>query len=123
MKHLIRLAAKLYPGPWRDRYGEEFEALLDEAGADGRTALDVLAGALLMRVQRWRKAASAALVAMAAVFAASRWVGQRPYITPGAHQVFRMDSAPGALLEFLVIPELCTRTADPVRLETQRTIW
>ena len=103
MKRLIRLAAKLYPGPWRDRYGEEFEALLDDSGTDGRIALDVLAGALVMQVRQWQKTVPVALVALAAVFAASWWVGQRPHITPGTHQVFRMDSVPGALLEFLVI--------------------
>jgi len=103
MKRLIRLAAKLYPGPWRDRYGEEFEALLDDAGVNGRIAFNVLTGAALMQVQRWQKVGTGALLAMGALFAASWWVGQRPYISPGTHQVFRMDTTPGALLEFLVI--------------------
>jgi hypothetical protein len=106
VKRLIRLAAKLYPGPWRDRYGEEFEALLDDAGAEGWIAFNVLGGAVLMQVQRWLKVGTGALLAMVALFALSRWAGQRPYITPGTHQIFRMDSVPGALLEFLVILSL-----------------
>jgi hypothetical protein len=106
MKHLIRLAAKLYPGPWRDRYGEEFEALLDDAGINGRIAFNVLTGAVLMQVQRWQKVGTAALLAMGALFAASWWVGQRPYISPGTHQVFRMDSTLGFLVEFLVLLSL-----------------
>jgi hypothetical protein len=59
-----------------------------------------------MQVQRWLKVGTGALLAMVALFAFSRWAGQRPYISPGTHQVFRMDSAPGALLEFLVILSL-----------------
>jgi hypothetical protein len=103
MKYLIRLAAKMYPGPWRARYGEEFEALLYDTGVSGRTAFDVLTGAILMQVQRWQRVGIGALLAMVAVFVGSWRVGQRPYITPGAHQVFRMDTTPGALLEFLII--------------------
>jgi hypothetical protein len=103
MKRLVRLAAKMYPEPWRERYGEEFAALLEDTGVNGRIAFDVLRGALLMQGRRWQKAGMGALLFVAAVFAASWWAGQRPDITPGTHQVFRMDSVPGALLEFLVI--------------------
>src|ERR1041385_5204954 len=56
-----------------------------------------------MQVQRWQKIGMGSLLAMGAIFVASWRVGQRPFITPGTHQVFRMDSTPGALLEFLVI--------------------
>ena len=103
MKRLIRLAAKLYPKPWRERYGAEFDALLDDAGAGGRIAVDVLRGAVSMQAQHWEKTAVGAALAMAIVATASWWAAQRPYITPGTHQVFRMDSVPGALLEFFVI--------------------
>lgn len=121
MKRLIHLAAKLYPGPWRARYGEEFEALLDDLGADTRMAFSVLRGAFLMQVQRWQKLGAVAPVALAAIFAVSRWVGQRPYITPGTHQVFRMDSTPGALLEFLVL--LILLFGVPISLLAARGRW
>lgn len=55
MKRLIRLAARMYPKPWRDRYGDELEALLDDIGGGGRVAFNVLAGAILMQVRSWRK--------------------------------------------------------------------
>jgi len=55
-----------------------------------------------MRIRRWQKVAIGVLLGMA-VAIASWWAGQRPYISPGTHQIFRMDSTPGALLEFLVI--------------------
>jgi hypothetical protein len=55
-----------------------------------------------MQIQRWWKAGSIALLACMTIAAASRWIGQRPYLTPGTHQIFRMDSNPGALAGFLV---------------------
>jgi len=103
MKHLIRFAAKLYPKAWLDRYGDEFEALLDDVGVSTRIAFDVVKGAILMQVQRWMKIGIVALSGTSVLLATSWWAGQRPYVTPGAHQVFRMDSTPGALLEFLVL--------------------
>ena len=102
MKRLIRFIAKMYPESWRERYGEEFQALLDDTHTDGRIALDVLQGALRMR-STMVEPASVALVAMAALVAASWWVGQRPYLTPGTHQIFRMDTNLGFLVEFLVL--------------------
>ncbi len=44
----------------------------------------------------------AALIFLAAVGAASWWIGQRPYLTPGNHEVFREDSNLGAVAGFLV---------------------
>jgi hypothetical protein len=44
-----------------------------------------------------------AVLLAAAVSLASWRAGQHPRITPGTHQIFRMDSTPGALLEFLVL--------------------
>jgi len=102
MRNLIRLGAKLYPKPWRDRYGEEFEALLDDSGIGGSVALDVLAGAVRMQLRRRRRVAWIALGATVILSAASWWAGERPYLTPGTQQVFRMDSTLGFLVEFLV---------------------
>lgn len=55
MKRLIRLAAGLYPRRWRDRYGDEFAALLDKASADPATACNVLQGALAMQVHHRKR--------------------------------------------------------------------
>ena len=40
-RHLFRL----YPGPWRARYGDEFVALLEQEGTGPRVVLSVMAGA------------------------------------------------------------------------------
>jgi hypothetical protein len=49
MKRLMRTFARWYPA-WRRRYGDEFEALLEDSGATWRGALDVLRGALMMHL-------------------------------------------------------------------------
>jgi hypothetical protein len=51
MKRLCRLAVRLYPSWWRQRYASEFEALLDEMKPGWREILDVIQGALTMQIQ------------------------------------------------------------------------
>lgn len=51
MKRLIRVLAELYPRWWRARYGDEFDALIEDAPAHLRTASNVLTGALVMQVR------------------------------------------------------------------------
>ena len=52
---LLLWAARLYPRAWRERYGEEFAAMIEDLPA-GRarwtTVGDILRGALFMRVRR-----------------------------------------------------------------------
>jgi len=54
MSRLIHFLARLYPRSWRQRYGAEFEALLEDVRPDGRTAANVLTGALAMQVRTWK---------------------------------------------------------------------
>ena len=67
----------------------------------GRAVGVIISGAIFMHVQRWKKIGSITLLAMSALLAASWWVGQRPLITPGSNQVFRMDSNAGGIIGFL----------------------
>jgi uncharacterized protein involved in exopolysaccharide biosynthesis len=53
MRHALRFIIRLYPANWRDRYGNEFAALLDDAGPSWRNLLDVLKGALEMQMTTW----------------------------------------------------------------------
>jgi hypothetical protein len=50
MRPWIEFAAQLYPASWRDRYGIEFRALLDDLNPGWRELFDVLYGALKMRL-------------------------------------------------------------------------
>jgi hypothetical protein len=47
---LARLLTHLYPGPWRKRYGAEFEALLQSSPGNLRTLANVTCAALSERV-------------------------------------------------------------------------
>jgi hypothetical protein len=50
MKGLLRYLARLYPSRWRERYGPEFDALLEDATPKPRDAFDILWGAFKMRL-------------------------------------------------------------------------
>jgi hypothetical protein len=50
MKRWIKLAGTLYPKRWREAYGEEFQALLEDVRPGWRVFADVLQGAILMQL-------------------------------------------------------------------------
>ena len=50
MKRVLKWLARLYPSVWRNRYGAEFEALLDDRAPRLRDTFDVLLGALKMQM-------------------------------------------------------------------------
>lgn len=50
MRYLHRAAASLYPAWWRQRYGAEFDALLDDARPGLGGAFDIAKGALFMQI-------------------------------------------------------------------------
>jgi hypothetical protein len=52
MKRLLRAAARLYPRAWRDRYGEEFDALIDDLAPRWRDVFNIVVGALIMQIAR-----------------------------------------------------------------------
>ena len=45
MRRMRRILARLYPSKWRARYGEEFDALLEDESPSVRSAMNVLLGA------------------------------------------------------------------------------
>ena len=53
MKRWVRLVAGLYPSSWRERYGAEFETLLEDTDLAWRDLLDVLRGGLEMQLTTW----------------------------------------------------------------------
>jgi len=50
MKRLFRYLGRLYPARWRQRYGGEFDALLEDATPKPRDAFDILWGAFKMQM-------------------------------------------------------------------------
>ncbi|HET8568589.1 MAG TPA: hypothetical protein VFM93_06350 [Candidatus Limnocylindria bacterium] len=57
MKHRSWLL-RLFPGAWRERYGDEFEALLEDLGPHSPVAADVLLAALRAWLARRRSLGS-----------------------------------------------------------------
>jgi uncharacterized protein involved in exopolysaccharide biosynthesis len=51
MNRWILRAARLYPAPWRQRYGAEFAALLEDMQPGWRDFFDILRGAIVMRLK------------------------------------------------------------------------
>jgi hypothetical protein len=70
MKKLLRMAAHLYPAAWRDRYGVEFQALLDQIDPGWLDIVDVIKGGLQMRLRRTHPAVIVAAVGVAGAFVA-----------------------------------------------------
>ena len=50
MRRILKWLARMYPAAWRERYGAEYEALIEDAEPRTRDSLDVLCGAIKMRI-------------------------------------------------------------------------
>ncbi len=69
MRRVIAWLASVYPCSWRERYGNEFTALLDDLDPSPRTALNVFTGALAMQIKTMSYGWIAAFSAVSAVAA------------------------------------------------------
>ena len=84
MRRWIRLAAALYPSDWRERYGVEFQALLEDVDLGWPEFADVMWGALKMQMSTttsYLKIAGATAVAGAIVAAAASFGVPRQYVS------------------------------------------
>jgi len=59
----------LYPSRWRKRYGDEVDALVEDAGADARVILDLVRGAVRMQFSTWSFPRLAAVLGIAGMLA------------------------------------------------------
>jgi hypothetical protein len=73
MKKVIHFAVRLYPPQWRERYGPEFDALLDDMNPGFGDILDIVKGALLMQVSLSNLPLMAAAFALLGIIVAG-WV-------------------------------------------------
>jgi uncharacterized protein involved in exopolysaccharide biosynthesis len=70
MRKLIHLAVRLYPARWRERYGAEFDALLEDMSPGFRDLLNIVKGALLMQLKLSNVPFTATAFALAGMLAA-----------------------------------------------------
>lgn len=127
MRTLIKLFALLYPKSWRDRYKNEFDALLDQVQPTWRSMIDVLRGAFNMQVKSgslWTIVATAAIALLASV-AFSQLANYGQY---RSEAVIRPDEARlntvaaqilsrSALTQLIMREHLFTKERDSVSIE------
>jgi LPS O-antigen subunit length determinant protein (WzzB/FepE family) len=65
MRQLIHWTARLYPALWRDRYGEELDALVEDIQPQWEDLFNILLGALRMRMTTWNYLKIVTAVALA----------------------------------------------------------
>jgi hypothetical protein len=70
MKRLLKFLARLYPSAWCRRYGDEYEALLEEAKPRAGDVFDVFWGAFKMQMNTWRMARITIVCSLAGMLAA-----------------------------------------------------
>ena len=58
MKRPIRILLALYPKKWRDRYGTELEALLEDVEPRSRDLADLAWGGIKMQMANWRSSSA-----------------------------------------------------------------
>ena len=96
MRHLVRVAVRLYPARWRARYGLEFDALLEELEPSWSGLFNVVYGALTMQMKRAGVVAAACAVAGAIVGGAS---AQRMPETYASTATLRLPSTDESFLQ------------------------
>jgi uncharacterized protein involved in exopolysaccharide biosynthesis len=109
-------AARIYPAQWRERYGTEFDALLEESGSGWGAIADVLKGALAMQIRTWNvwKFVVACAVIGAAIAGVISWSAPEQYVSTA---VLRVDAdAPAAR-------ELVSRIGQAMMSQTNLTTW
>jgi hypothetical protein len=93
MRRWIELAASVYPRGWRDEYGEEFSALLDDVGPGWSVFANVLRGAIAMQIDkgvRWTTIVAGTAVAGAVLALAASFAAPQRYVSSAVLQISPM---------------------------------
>jgi hypothetical protein len=102
MKSPARFLIRLYPATWRERYGEEFEALLEDTSSGWPTIFDLLKGAIKMQLSLPTFPKLALMLSIAGILAglAISFIVTPRYISR-AGMAFEGSAPASNLLEFL----------------------
>jgi hypothetical protein len=105
MRAPIRWAVQLYPPDWRNRYGVEFGALLEDVGPGWSDFWDVVRGGLAMRIETlwsFRKVAAVCGLAGALVAAVVAFQIDNQYLST---TILRVSSASGTTADGHAVEE------------------
>jgi uncharacterized protein involved in exopolysaccharide biosynthesis len=100
----IRLAARLYPARWRQRYGAEFDALLEDATPTWRNAVDVGWSALEMHMNMWSFPKLAVVCGLAGAILAAAMAVRMPdkYTSEAVLRVSGDEQSPQVFLDRVI---------------------
>ena len=106
MRQLIRWTTRLYPAPWRDRYGAELDALVEDIQPQWKDLFNVLLGALRMQMTPWNSMKLVSAVALAGALAAGVFAFRIPerYVSTAVMRIApagQADSDPQRTLDRL----------------------
>jgi len=89
MKRWILAAAQFYPREWRQEYGKEFDALLDDLKPGWKVFANVFRGAISMQITKanWLKVAAVTAAAGAVVAAAVSFTQPPRYVSTAVMQI------------------------------------
>jgi hypothetical protein len=71
MKRLARMMAALYPAAWKKRYGDELDALIEDAGGGWHIIFDLLKEAMKMQLKTWSSGKLALVFGISGLLAAA----------------------------------------------------
>jgi hypothetical protein len=118
VKRLLHFLARVYPRSWRERYGTEFAALLDDARPRWFDIFDLLKGGLAMRVMRSRISVIAPVFALAGGIAAlgvsyatPSWVSRSVIDVAVPHGV-RISDSLGSLARYVLTDDSLAELAS-----------
>jgi uncharacterized protein involved in exopolysaccharide biosynthesis len=95
MRQLIRWTARLYPGVWRERYGGELDALIEDIQPQWEDVFNVLLGALRMQMTTRNSLKILGTVALAGALAAGVFALRTPdrYVSTAVVRITPADQA------------------------------
>ncbi len=112
MKHILKCLARLYPSAWRKRYGDEYEALLEQGKPRARDVFDVFWGAFKMQMKTWRMVRITIVCSLAGALAAVEISFTRPPLYRSRTLVSVDAGDPQATRNEIVERVLIGRTKD-----------
>jgi LPS O-antigen subunit length determinant protein (WzzB/FepE family) len=116
MKPLVRLATCLYPSAWRKRYGNEFQALLEDVNPGWRELFNVFGGAIKMQLTTgatYLKLGAGFAIAGLLVATVASFVVQKQYVSTAVLRIADVDDLAKAETKVLSRTSLSQVIQDP----------